>query len=236
MAITRLSGGLTPANGADPRTFPAVWNGTADDLEAGEYSRVPQGGSAGEVLVKQSATDFDLGYKVRAEAWQPASGVYYGAVSNTTVALPLDELIYTPFVFPRATSVDAIAVNRTAGGSAGSVIRLGLYAPDADGIPADLIVDAGTAATDSGGILIITFTPVTVSGLVYFAGVSNVDTFTVRALTTGAYAYDYIGARATDAFNGKLVYSESGVTGALPSTATPVFGRVNSYAIRVRVA
>jgi len=34
MAITRLSGGLTPANGSDPRTFPAIFNGAADDIEA----------------------------------------------------------------------------------------------------------------------------------------------------------------------------------------------------------
>jgi hypothetical protein len=36
MAVTRLSGGLTPANGSDPRTFPAIWNATADDIEAAE--------------------------------------------------------------------------------------------------------------------------------------------------------------------------------------------------------
>lgn len=34
--VTRLSGGLTPANGADPRTFPAIWNATAVDIEAAE--------------------------------------------------------------------------------------------------------------------------------------------------------------------------------------------------------
>jgi hypothetical protein len=33
MAITRLTGGLTPANGADPRTFPAVWNAAADVID-----------------------------------------------------------------------------------------------------------------------------------------------------------------------------------------------------------
>jgi len=36
MAVTRLSGGLTPANGSDPRTFPAIWNATATDIEAAE--------------------------------------------------------------------------------------------------------------------------------------------------------------------------------------------------------
>lgn len=34
MTITRLIGGLTPANGADPKTLPAIWNDTADQLEA----------------------------------------------------------------------------------------------------------------------------------------------------------------------------------------------------------
>lgn len=32
--ITRLSGGNTPADGSDPRTFPAIWNATANALEA----------------------------------------------------------------------------------------------------------------------------------------------------------------------------------------------------------
>lgn len=31
--IERLVGGLTPANAEDPRTFPAIWNATADTLE-----------------------------------------------------------------------------------------------------------------------------------------------------------------------------------------------------------
>jgi hypothetical protein len=34
--VTRLSGGLTPADGADPRTFPAIWNVTAVDIETAQ--------------------------------------------------------------------------------------------------------------------------------------------------------------------------------------------------------
>jgi len=34
ISITRLSGGNTPADGSDPRTFPAIWNTTATALEA----------------------------------------------------------------------------------------------------------------------------------------------------------------------------------------------------------
>jgi len=34
LVITRLSGGTTPADGSDPRTYPAIWNATATALEA----------------------------------------------------------------------------------------------------------------------------------------------------------------------------------------------------------
>lgn len=34
MSITRLSGGLTPADGDDPRTFPTIFNGAADLVES----------------------------------------------------------------------------------------------------------------------------------------------------------------------------------------------------------
>lgn len=33
MAIDRLSGGLTPADGSDPRTFPTIFNDAADEIE-----------------------------------------------------------------------------------------------------------------------------------------------------------------------------------------------------------
>lgn len=33
ITITTLSGGNTPADGSDPRTFPAIWNSTATALE-----------------------------------------------------------------------------------------------------------------------------------------------------------------------------------------------------------
>jgi len=43
MSITRLSGGLTPADGADPRTFPTIFNATADVVEANEAAVLSQG-------------------------------------------------------------------------------------------------------------------------------------------------------------------------------------------------
>lgn len=36
MSVTRLSGGLTPADGTDPRTFPTIWNATAGQIETAQ--------------------------------------------------------------------------------------------------------------------------------------------------------------------------------------------------------
>ena len=49
ISITRLSGGNTPADGSDPRTFPAIWNATAATLEA----NVGTGG--GSITVSETA-------------------------------------------------------------------------------------------------------------------------------------------------------------------------------------
>lgn len=34
ISLTRLSGGNTPADGSDPRTFPAIWNASATSIES----------------------------------------------------------------------------------------------------------------------------------------------------------------------------------------------------------
>jgi hypothetical protein len=43
MSITRLSGGLTPADGADPRTFPTIFNEAADVIDANELGVAANG-------------------------------------------------------------------------------------------------------------------------------------------------------------------------------------------------
>ena len=73
MAVTRLTGGLSPANGNDPRTFPQIWNATADDIEQTE-SDVASQGSAVSVL----ETDVDV---------LQAGFVSHGTSTGGTVAL-----------------------------------------------------------------------------------------------------------------------------------------------------
>lgn len=50
ISIGRLSGGNTPADGSDPRTFPAIWNATADTLEAGVIPTSLTSPSTGQLL------------------------------------------------------------------------------------------------------------------------------------------------------------------------------------------
>lgn len=66
MSITRLTGGLTPADGGDPRTFPAIWNATADDVEALDATVLSQGSA----LVAVEGTVASQGSAISViEAW-----------------------------------------------------------------------------------------------------------------------------------------------------------------------
>jgi hypothetical protein len=181
MAITRLSGGLTPANGADPRTFPAVWNGTADDLEAGEYSRVPQGGSAGEVLVKQSATDWDAAWvglpntvdprtsQGPAVGWTSGYTSHFGTSTTRTVSTNRQLwLMSFPLFGTQAFTHIGVQVDSTTA-NAGAVGRLGIFTANLEDFRYyDVLLDAGTVALDTSGVKEIAITQTLTPGVYYF--------------------------------------------------------------------
>jgi hypothetical protein len=237
MAITRLSGGLTPANGADPRTFSAVWNGTADDLEAGEYSRVPQGGSAGEVLVKQSATDYDSDWELPQWSWALRSGSYYGPQyhSITTAALPTQRVTAVPAFVPRPTAFDRLACRITSAGSAGSTVRFGIYSNGANG-PDALVHDLGTIDGSATGNPVELTIDVTLSGFFWIAyRPNNISAPTVSV--GGPVAWWMPGNSAMAQVQGAAQEAgDAGVVDALPATFTysnvPAAGAI----IRLRVA
>ena len=203
MAITRLSGGDTPADGADPRTFPAIWNGTADLIEAGDYT--------------------------------PVSTFAYGHVANGTLAMVLNTLYYQPFIFPRTVTISQLSANVSTGGTAGSVVRLGIYLPAASGLPGSLLVDAGTINGTSATVQSIS-TSQTIGGLVYLAAVAQVAACTMRAVNTVAMP-DYFPGVPAASFLNRVVQTETGVTGALPATAASSLATSNNgIAMRVTIA
>jgi hypothetical protein len=97
MAITRLSGGITPADGADPRTFPAIWNAAADEIETSQNTQ----GSAISALDAKNIPTFGtatpangnfLAYATATAAWEPNDGTTYG---GTPIYRFVDTLYYT---------------------------------------------------------------------------------------------------------------------------------------------
>jgi len=59
--IERLVGGLTPANPGDPRTFPAIWNDTADELEAVEGRVTTAEGDISSLDGRLTTAEGDIG-------------------------------------------------------------------------------------------------------------------------------------------------------------------------------
>jgi hypothetical protein len=169
VAVTRLSGGLSPADGGDPRTFPAIWNGTADDLEAGEYSKVPTGGTALQVLTKDSGTDYDSSWGHPQWSWQPTSGSYYGAIipSTQSTVLLARRTYCVPMFFPRPTAVDRVNMRITVAGGSGSVLRFGVY--DGTEYPTDLLHDFGTVDGTVTGLSIELTVSATLTGFFWLA-------------------------------------------------------------------
>lgn len=86
ISITNLSGGNTPADGSDPRTFPAIWNatataleGVADDLDTAEAA----------ILTKATMINTD---------GDPGKTIYVGAIDPDVAYTPAvgDVWIETP--------------------------------------------------------------------------------------------------------------------------------------------
>jgi hypothetical protein len=197
VAITRLSGGNTPADGADPRTFPAIWNATADDLDAGDYSNRALIPAAGEWLLNDLPG--------------PAA----------TMAMTLDRLYAVPLHVPKTTTFDRISIRITTASAAGGLIRLGLYASDGNK-PTTLILDAGTVAADATGTPQITISQTLSQGFVFVAAVNQVQQASVNRHPSGGGGSHRIPTSdlANSVANKHTYYRETGVTGTLPSTYT----------------
>jgi hypothetical protein len=80
VTVTRLVGGLTPGDGSDPRTFPAIWNATADVIDAVEADSLPTDVSspvAGQKLVWDGSNWVNLtGYVFVETVYFTSSGTF----------------------------------------------------------------------------------------------------------------------------------------------------------------
>jgi hypothetical protein len=164
------------------------------------------------------------------------SGHWYVATSanaTATAALTSGRLVLGQWYVPNSCTIDRIGAEVTTVGSAGSVVRLGIYADNGYGMPGSLVLDAGTIDGTSQTVQSITLgTPTSLSrGVYWFGAACQVADCTVRS-SAGAYsgyAYSFMTSAPTAGQTFGSYYQAS-VTGALPATfsTTPTIGTVNS--------
>lgn len=171
------------------------------------------------------------------QPWAWVTGKYYTQVCLPgfgNAQLANGDLYVVPLLVPAAYAVDRIACAVTTGGSAGAVIRLGIYA-DASGQPGALLVDAGTVAATTTGGKQITIAKTLSAGLWWLALVCQGAPVTTPTLA-GSYA-DALGIGGFDAAD-DLIGSAgarygTSITGAL---ADPwAGGSITSFSPRIGV-
>lgn len=100
MAITRLTGGITPANSSDPRTFPAIFNEAADVIDGTAGTAVTHESEINALQAKNipafgTATPTNgqfLAYATATSAYEPNDGTTYG---GTAIYRYVDTVYFT---------------------------------------------------------------------------------------------------------------------------------------------
>lgn len=96
----------------------------------------------------------------------PLTGNYYHLLSLTApsaTSIPAEgDVRASPFWVPAGSRIDRLATEITVVGTAGALIRLGLYADNGDGTPGALIIDGGTIDGTVLNMSEVTFAPITI--------------------------------------------------------------------------
>ena len=148
-----------------------------------------------------------------------------------------DRLIFTPLFISSAITIDRIGAEVVSGGVSGTTYRLGVYSSNSNDEPGSLLLDAGTIDTSTTGLKQITISLTLSAGLYYICGANqgSAGTPTMRIMNSGTGNYAPVAATSMQSFYA-ATYIQNSVSGALPSTATPVLGAQGSARIQFRAA
>jgi len=152
------------------------------------------------------------------------TGVFGPFTTNQPAA---DLLVGIPYLVSVAHTLDRIGIYIQTSGSSGSVIRLGIYKADANGVDYTKVLDAGTIdGTQAAGGYSITISQALTTGLHLLVMVSQGSPVTRPILyasgtqsTPGQHVM-HATSQAALVDSGTSL-SVSGVSGALPSSITP---------------
>lgn len=165
------------------------------------------------------------------------TGRYWGTPNTNALlsfAFSTGEMYFTPLWVPVAMTVDRISINVQSGIASGTH-RLGIYSSNSNGVPSSLVLDAGTVATTASGVKEITISQALTPGVYWLAAVAQTAAATVYYHPTANNGVMYPFSTTNGAFDNKVAYKQSSVTGALPSTPT-LTADYNQVAVQVRQA
>lgn len=144
--------------------------------------------------------------------------------------MTLNALFFVPFACDAPQAIDRIGLEISTLG-ASSVVRLGVYS-DVGGVPSALLLDAGTIDASTTGWKEINIS-LTFSGLVWPCAVAQVAGCTAQGFSgiLPTVGYNFGAAAGLPADH----YSQTGITGALPTTATVDFNQSSNIGPRIRL-
>ena len=146
--------------------------------------------------------------------------LYYGPEgARSTANLSLNQATAVPFWVCNRQPFDRIGCEVTVPGATSSVVRLGVYADNGEGLPGGLVFEAGTVAGGSKGTKEINISKTLPAGLYWLVLVGQGGNPQVRAVSNNILGGAGVStlALATGA-TPRPGYYMIGVSGALPST------------------
>lgn len=149
------------------------------------------------------------------------SGWYYPTDGgNPNHSMLFATLWVAPFDFqmPSAT-INKLACNVVTPGTAGSTIRLGVYGNDGAGGIGNLVVDAGTVAGDTSGVMTKTVSAAVTWGRLWLGAVWQGTDGSAPVLQGNQRIVQYVGFSGfVTSFASPYGYSFGSISGALPAT------------------
>jgi collagen type VII alpha len=211
----------------------ALAGDTAFTSQFAPLSAIPTGGTTGQVLAKASGTNYDTAWNdPKVPSYVVIGGEYFSSPASTVANnIPAEGALRSaPILLPKCT-VTTIAITVTIAGSAGALIRLGIY-----DLAGNLIVDAGTVDASVTGDPEITISQAVDAGWYLLAAVRQGNAATGPTLRSNTVGAGFYGANASGATAGASNYLlATGVSGALPSTGTVLFNSQPSGRVAVKV-
>jgi len=166
-----------------------------------------------------SATGYETGVSANTGLWYRAPGD--GPV-GANVTATVGRALFVPFIVATSKTWDRIGCDVAVVAAATGVVRLGIFANNANGQPGTLILDAGTIdATGTGGKA-ATISQLLAPGLYWLCAVGQVaGTAQLRATVSGQKQTSYFsGANMFSGTEAGVALVATGVTGTLASNPT----------------